>query len=287
MELYKGSSFEEYKKSLREKISTNTNNLNNLYILLERLKEVERPISDITTLLPDNIIYNISESSIPGNDDYYELLTVALSRGTTYTYNNRGKLHTSLTTNDTDIVRIVADRIESYVDYGDLLINEKAYSNFALGKAVVGELTKKSHGISRCIIKDCLMQFDSILTNYDVDPSVLFTRLSRWDSDTLEFTDEEMLDLPISVVEQAVVVEHNLGDKICQLVNNYLNAITQEQWTNNLKNDSQAVQLYLSFKPTNYQTLVDAVFETIKASIKEGKEAQPIPSLEKILKKWI
>ena len=66
-----------------------------------------------------------------------------------------------------------------------------------------------------------------------------------------------------------------------------MNSITQEQWKTNLKNDSQAVQLYLYFKPTNYQTLVDAVFEMIKASIQDGKGIQPIPSLEKILKKMV
>lgn len=284
LELHNVSSYEEYKKSLREKISANTNNLANLYIVLQRLKEIERPISNIGTLLPDSIINNLSESSTSGKDEYYEMLTIALSRGVNYSYNNRGKLHTSLTSQDSNIISIVADRIESYVDYGDLLINEKAYSNFALGKAVVAELTKKPHGVSRCVIKDCIMQFDSILTNFELTPAELFNRLSRWNSDELEFTDDEMLNLPISVVEQAVGAENKLGIKISQLINEYLNAIPQEQWISNLKNDSQAVLLYLSFKPTNYQTLVDAVFEVIKTDLQNGKGTMSIPSLEKILK---
>jgi len=285
MGLYKVSSFEEYKKSLREKVSANTNNLSNLYPVLERLKEIERPISNISTLLPDNIIFSLSENSTPGQDDYYEMLTIALSRGNAYGYNNRGKLHSPLTSNETDVVRIVADRIESYVNYGDLLINGNAYSNLALGKAVVTELTNKPHGVSRCVVKDCIMQFDAILTNYKLEPSILFNRLSQWNSDSLEFTNAEMLGLPHSVVEQAVANENDLGHKICHLIYEYLNAITQEQWRTNLKNDSQAVQLYLSFKPTNYQTLVDAVFEVIKSSIQDCKGVLPIPSLERILKK--
>lgn len=287
MELYKASSFEEYRNSLREKISANTNNLGNLYPVLARLKEIERPISNISAILPDNIIFSLSENSTPGQDGYYEMLTIALSRGTAYSYNNRGKLHTPLTSNDTDVVSIVANRIESYVDFGDLLINEKAYSNLTLGKAVVTELTKKSHGVSRCILKDCIMQFDAILKNYELEPSILFNRLSQWNCDSLEFTNDEMFSLPLSVVEQAVANENKLGSKICHLINEYLNAITQEQWKTNLKNDSHTVQLYLSFKPTNYQTLVDAVFEMIKVSIQDGKGIQPIPSLEKILKKMV
>lgn len=285
MEPDRANALENYKKSIREKISASTNNLSDLYSLLERLKEVERPIPDLTSLLPDNVIFNLSEGSTSGKDDYYEMLTIALSRGSNYGYNNRGKLHPALTSKDTDVVQKVADRIESYVNYGDLLINEKAYSNLPLGMAVVAELTNRSHGVSRCVIKDCIMQFDSILINYELDPSALFNRLSRWESDTLKFSEDEMLRLPLSVVEQAVATEDKLGTNICKIINEYLNVLTQEQWVTNLKSDSPAVQLYLTFKPANYQTLVDAVFEVVKSTIQGGKGAIPIPSLEKILKK--
>lgn len=287
LNLYNGEEFEAYKKSLRKKISANNGNLPNTFILLERLKEVERPISDLNNILSDNTIYNLSESVKSDDDSFIELLTIALSRGTSYSFYNRGKINSALQAKNEKHIKEVANRIEAYVNYGDLLGNKHDYSNFALGKAVISEITALAQNESICDIKKCLLEFDNSVKNFELNQNQLFNNLSRWECEGLSFSNDEMKTIPLSMIKQAIISEKRLGRKICKLINNYLNSITQEEWLSHLKNNSHTLQLYLSFKPTRYQALVDAVFEIVKNTIKDSKSNIPISSLEKILNKMV
>lgn len=279
--------FTQYKKSLREKIKGNSTDLQKLCIILSRLKEIERPINDLRDIFTDSDLYQLSESSNVNEEDFYELVAIALARGTSYNQHSRGKIHSSFISTEDRFVDAVAKRIEAYIDYGDLLLNKNNFSQYHLGKSIVNQITRKSYGVSRCYLKDCLMDFDNIIQSYELDPKILFKRLSNWKNGDLTFSHDDIEKISLELVKQSLDASSSLAAKISELIERNLDNINQEEWKTILKNDSHILKLYLSYKPTKNRALTDAVFAIIKDTLTESKSSIPIPSLNEVLDKMI
>ncbi|MCM1236834.1 MAG: hypothetical protein NC489_42705, partial [Ruminococcus flavefaciens] len=126
--------------SLKNLVDQNSADKQNMAILFERLKEIQRPIGK---KIPDNILYSLFQKSKPEENFYYDLICMRFARGTSLSSSNDSLFNSIFNSQDEETVMKISERLEYYITYGDILINLKTMAKHPLYKACAKKINRR------------------------------------------------------------------------------------------------------------------------------------------------
>lgn len=256
-----------YEKQIEQQFVANTSKLPLEAKLLCRLKEIvknNRPIK-ISDYINDNDIYNMLTALSKDDELYPDALAMAISR---YSYNNddiRSYLQNSVGTLTEVQTEKVASCIEYYMCYGDLLLQLGNFSAMPYVAAIARILTTKRFGVSRMLIKETLVDYDSICHNLKLESHILLERLDGWSKFISSVTLDDVPSLSIGLVkdmkksQELQISKHCLG-----LVEEYLESLDQEVWKHSLSSEDYNFNLLYVYHPKSLAFFIDAFKEIMR-----------------------
>ncbi len=260
--------FNKYKEHLVDLIQRNQSSKEYIKILYTRLKEIERPVAE--NILPDNIIYSLFTQLNNQDDFYYDLVCMRIVRFNDFNSPYSSYFNTALNSNDPNTVTKIAERIEYYTTYGDILIN-LLKMEFPLYKAVAQALTNNSYGQSKANIKELLIHYDYISEKLELPHDVLLSRLNGWESFAVKAIKESnILGIPIAFFKALNTenIKNELTDHCMNTLDEYLKSLTKEQWIEEIKTEGFAYQtIEYSTLPLQHNA-VEALEDVIKNFVK-------------------
>ena len=254
----------QYEAKLREWIKdSSVNETDVIKVLFARLKEVcKKPIL-IDTLLDDKRIYDSWNELTDTPDSFkYDLLAMRLIRKGSFNNNYRGAFSDVITAPDDKDIEGLARVIEYYIDYGDLVMESDSYSDYEMVTAVFDKLTKKSYGISRARILDCIQHFDQTVDDYGIDEDSLFKNLSGW---KINSKDIKAAELTSRTIQAASRVYNKLSQAIHEACDGYYNSLSQDEWKEHILKNDDTYRIWKLYHPKKYQ----ANFDALKAVMKD------------------
>lgn len=252
-----------YKEHLEELIDTNASDTNNLNILYTRLKEVDRPTSKI---LPDSDLYSIKSTLSKDNTFYYDLVCMRMSRFNNFHSSYTPYFAEDLNNIDEIFVEKVAEKIESYIHYGSLLLGLQGFDT-PLYIAVVKKITEKSFGQSSMNIEKILPSYENITSKLDIDPQILIKRLDAWSGYvTSKITKNNLNTIPILFFTDVIneKIDNGLAKHCLKTADEYLNIKTKDEWKEAIKDESYDFSLLKTLQPKISQNCFDALRELLK-----------------------
>nr|WP_294949046.1 P-loop NTPase fold protein [uncultured Mucilaginibacter sp.] len=231
-------------KHLIEQIEKNTisaDNLENIYNLYKAVNNsgllIKPKDSDLITLFR-----NIPE----GSDAYCELIAMRVSRGQQYVVNTLAAPYLNYTIEkNNDYIEKIAQSLEYYLNYGDLLLYFDKYNN-SLVRSLVQKLTHKAYQFSVLDIKEVLGNYTAITEHFDIHVETFFARLEPWASKVDEsITEDNINDIIHDDVfyRDAVQYYNSISKKLIGIFIKSLNSISIEEWETAFASES-----YLSTK---------------------------------------
>lgn len=197
-------------------------------IIFDRLKEIERPIAK---KLPDLQIYQFFANTKEMDDFYYDLVCMRISSLNNFPPSYQQPFNPILSRTDDDFVDKIAQRIEYYISYGDILLNV-CDIKYPLFNGVAKRLTEKSYGKSSLNLLAILQKYDGIISSLGIAPEVLINRLNSWDETKIE--EENVNAISYKFYEDTINIENKLTMHCRERCIEYLNKINVEQWENDL-----------------------------------------------------
>lgn len=262
----------KYKSKLIDTIKSNQSNKEYIKILYDRLKELELPIQK--DLLSDSNIYSLFSNWDNKNDFYYDLICMRIARFDDFNSSYSSYFNTVLNSNELNIVKKIAEKIEYYTTYGDILLH-LSKMNFSLYKAVAQELTKNSSDQARSNIKELLVHYDSISEKLELPHDVLLSCLNGWNSFAVEAINEANIsDIPIAFFKAVYNdnINNELTNHCMNTLDEYLKNLTKEQWIEEIKNKDFAYQtIQYSILPLQHNA-VEALEEVIKNFVRSKSD---------------
>ena len=242
--------------------------------LIERIKEIIPAPIAISIYWDDNKIYNMFVSATKDNDIYYEAIAMMISRWDKFSA-NRSSFNTILNSSDIKVAQKVAKVIESYTTYGEILEKFSSYSQNALLKLVVKELTIAWNGESKLDIESVLPKYETIIDNSDVTASELLSKLNGW-SKHLNKKDRSYIEsLPVQLFVDAQTIDNPLTRYCLQIAQDYLTDFSQEEWKSSFANEDYKFKLLKVYHPCQITNCFDAFKEGTR-SYANGTTAKPI-----------
>lgn len=262
---------------------SSVNDVETIKTLFDRLKEVhDKPIiSD--NLLDDARIYNSWNNVADTVDTFkYDLLVMRLLSKTSFMKQYRSVFNAIIQTPDEDDVEGLANAVEYYICYGDLLLQSDAYKIYPVMKATVKKLTEKSYGISRANVMQCLSQFDQIVEDYELVPATLFKRLDAWDN-FLNFKSTCVTALPSILFETSLTIDNNLSKALHNACDEYYGSLSQEQWKEHMLAKDDTYRIWSIYHPKKYQ----ANFDALKALLKDYASGMSLKPDKELIDEWL
>ena len=211
-------------------------------ILFDRLKEIERPIAK---KLPDTHIYQFFINTKETDDFYYDLVCMRISYMNKFHLNYQQSFNSVLSRTDDDFVEKIAQRIEYYINYGDILLNV-CDIKYPLFIEVAKRLTEKSYGKSSLSLLAILQKYDDIISSLEIDHKVLINRLNSCDVTKIEM--ENINAIPFKFFEDSISIENKLTKHCRERCIEYLNKINVEQWEKDLCHSTKNYRLLILLK---------------------------------------
>lgn len=240
----------KYKGHIKALIGDNTvqSNLEQLKIVIKRNKEIEKRIS---TEIPDANIYTHFISINTDNDLFYDLLAMRIAKFNTFNVSYVSYFVTHLNSNDGVTIEKIAERIEFYTSFGDLLLNLSAFTQFPLYRGIVKNLIlENSEGIKENI-SDLLKQFITIRELCEVSSRELINKLNVC-ADFLEIDNSNIEDaIPYELLKETKDEDLEIVRKYNDKVIDYLQSLTLEDWEKafeNLESYEVKTALLLDYK---------------------------------------
>lgn len=266
VKLTKDHKLESYKAKLEQwigdAISLNVDEVGGLYA---RLKEVAGKPIEFERFFNDNSLYRKwNEISNGDNLFKYDLLAMRIARRNGFNNTFRPAFQSSLGSVDEQDVKALSKVIEYYVSYGDLLLNSNYYKDFPLVLEVFKYLTTNSRGGSTANIRDCLVQFDEAVSDYEIDPKLLLDKLNGWER-FVAAKDIDVERLPSGLISVVQEDKQALSNKILAACDLHFNALSQEQWKEHILQRDDTYRIWKLYHPKKYQ----ANFDALKAVLKE------------------
>ena len=260
-----GYELPNYSKRIRQSISENSNDVSKVMYLIKRLHEIEEAPIDINTYLPDSELHTIiSNVSDTDSDFYNELLAMVISRFSNYEYTNNSYSYMKLISSmDDKRVIDIALKIQRYTTFGEILQQLKSYSYNDTLRLIAKELLLNGKN-RKLTILPVLKCYAGIIENSNIQPSEFWNCIDEWYEDRNSISVEHIPQLPIELYVDIQTVDSKLGSYLLDLVNQYMASISQEEWGCSLKNEDYNYELYISYHPEHYQSLVDAVKKDLK-----------------------
>lgn len=264
--------FKKYKSKLTNGIKNNYNNEEYIEILYTRLKELEYPVQN--DLLSDSNIYSLFSNWDNKNDFYYDLICMRIAQYDNFNSSYSSYFNSVLNSNDPNIIKKIAEKIEYYTTYGDILLHLPEM-DFPLYKAIAQELTKNSSDQTKANIKKLLIHYDSISEKLELPHDVVLSCLNGWRNFAVKTIDTANIsDIPITFFEAVYTekIKNELTDYCMNTLDEYLKSLTKEQWIEEIKNKGFAYQtIEYSILPLQHSA-VEALEDVIKNFIKSESD---------------
>lgn len=215
----------KYQENLESHIGMNPPEKDNITTIYTRLKEIQRPIN---RKLSDNQITTIFKQCTESKEIYYDLLCMRISMLNNFNPHLAVNYNTALSKTDNNFVEQVAQTIEFYVNYGDILLNYQFYRQWPLLKAIAVKLTQENNASSIADLKLILPKYEEIKNALEVDTSIIIKRLDTFEHRHL--TMQDVINIPISFFEDTIENEKGLAVYCRNLYWEHLKTISKEQW---------------------------------------------------------
>lgn len=287
--LIKEYSFASFTKKLEELIQANAPNNDKevMSILYNRYKEVskEKPLKE---KLDDSNVYTLFTNSTAEEEFYYDLLAMRIAKLETFHPSYTSSFDTILQSKEEDLVENISERLEYYLNYGNILLGLKTFGTHPLFKEVAKSLTIQSVGASRAAVEKLVSNFQEICELGEIEPKILLKRLNAWES----FFIKDITKDNIKKTASPFFFEHSINEdfSICThcidtVIENF-NALTEDDWKEAFKDlNSYEIEVSLII---NYKYSTNS-FEAIKDVLKEiAVGTLPVPDkavMEKLINK--
>ncbi|MFH6966610.1 P-loop NTPase fold protein [Flavobacterium sp. FlaQc-28] len=232
---------DKFIEELKDRIVADVHELQTVAILLQRLKQISSKPLPIE--LEDKDIHNLFTECQIKSDVYYDLIAMRLSKLNSFASTYDSVFNDVLDSNDDELVEQITSRIEYFINYDDFLIGSKNFTTSSLFKNVARKLITSNHEDSRLELHSLLMNFETICENIEIDSDIFLNHLDEFDFDHLE--PSFIKDYPLCLMETVVKNNSNLGLKLLNLANQYLNSLNQQEWS----------IVFSNFKEYNYNLL--------------------------------
>jgi hypothetical protein len=241
-------------------------------------------------LLDDVEIYTLWDSIKKAPDDYdfyYDLLAMRMAKGASFSTGYKSYFDDALSLTDDEIVESVAQRIEWYAEYGNLLLGLKDMHVYPLYVNVINKLTTGNNGSpygqQKLGLKSVLQNYSMIIKNGDFDPSYLINTLNRWRAfkeDSINADNIKNVIVDMSFFENATEVDNDLTEYIFEQANKYLDELSKEAWEEAFEDiNSYEVKISLLLDEYRYeQKAVNAIKSTL-TKIQKGEIEIPDKSV--------
>jgi hypothetical protein len=194
----------------------------------------EKPIAP----LADAQINTLFSQATPDTAEELELAAMRLARGSQFP-NYGGRTQTIVEETNESLAASIAERVEFYTNYGDLLLD---FINWrpALLKSVLRKLTLQSYGISRLAITKVLPHFKELCDTLEIPPQDFMGRLSGWwplarDSITAENVTSMVRDVElVSISSQS---SDKLSKHLIETLIEHLEALGEDEWITPLRDE--------------------------------------------------
>lgn len=250
-----------FEKKLLENLKSSGNNVDDVRVCIERLKEIRSYIDNADSIMADSAIYNILGSIDSKNPIFYDLICIGMSKCGSYQYRGYSPYSTMLSSpSDQDIISI-SNTIKWYINYGDLLVSYSSYDS-KLTNSVVRHLTNSYNAHSRASITNCLKNYTSIKAHYSLEAKALLTKLAGWST---HYKGEDVFSPEL--IKDCLNVKNDLSVAVLNALNSTLQSKSQEVWCDDLKNSHTLADYYVMYHPEINQNLFDAIKEQINSCV--------------------
>ena len=195
-----------------------------------------------------------------------------ITRITSYQGSNTNVLDGVIKQNDETIADKVANIIEYYINFGNLLGEIDNLSKYPLYNLVCKGLIKDSKGISSAHISSLLTIYEKIVTKLDVTPEDYISRVNGWKkylSD--EISIENISNIPIKFFEDTKTIDNETTKYCKKIAYDYLHSKNINEWKDSLINGKYEYKLALIIE-FDGENLFDA-FKTLL--IEYAEDTQP------------
>lgn len=245
-----------YLNHLHELFNQNKANKTNVFIIIERLKELERPI---TCKLDDQYITTFFSTTAIQDEIYIDLLCMRLSKLNTFQSNNMQIFTNACANIQDDFVLSVCERINSYISFSELLVNIEIMKTNPLYIAVCKSLITTKKGI-QANIGNLIKNYEKIKKYTNLEPAKILNCFEDWNKYIGDNIDKENItDIPIAYFDDAKII-NNDNYKYCKKIAiDYLSELLIEQWEDAIINKGNDVLLLISI-----QGKIENAFEALK-----------------------
>ncbi|PKQ62523.1 hypothetical protein BZG02_12430 [Labilibaculum filiforme] len=263
-----------YRGKIKEYIQSNSGTLEHFKILIKQYKEVSDKF-DVD--IPDSTIYTHFNTLTKNDDFYYDLLAMRIAKQNNFNSSYTSIFNTLLSSNDTDDVIKLTNKINFYINYSDYLIGLKLFSAYSLYKSVAKKLTENNNGNQKANILTLLKNFQFICDSAEISHKSLITKLDGWPHTRVNVENIKE-NVSIDLIDQTLEVNNTLIDHIRAILTEYLNSISEELWKDYFKSPSSyEVEMALML---NYKWNTNAI-NAFKFTLKEIAIGNiPIPNKE-------
>jgi len=243
--------FDKFEKHIKELIDKDKNYLDNTAIFYKRLKEVikNKPIKD--NPLTDSNIYSLFTSTDKKNPFYYDLVAMRIAKFGAFSNSYKTYFDDILGNEDSEVIKEVANVIEYYTTYGDLLLNVDIMGSYPLYMGIINKLMIEPVGTQSLNLASVLKKFDTITEKGNLPPKLLIENLNGWKflkDIHIKNNNINSVIPSIPFFNNALEVNNELSKYCIDTAKEYLDSIEFEKWKKYLEDTSiYEIQLSLLF----------------------------------------
>jgi uncharacterized membrane protein len=225
--IYKDYDLKTFTNFLIDNVPSNYADHENLLSILDLLKAIS--IDSLGVLLSDEQIYSIFTTVKADSELYFDILAMRLARGTKFSTSYIQYFTSQMSTEDEIIAEKIAERVEYYIDYEDLLINSIDSNNDSLLlKSVVRKVVENDYQTNTADIKKLLDVFDDICTINELDPQIFINDLAEWKIP--DFDRSLVVKYPNYYFEEAKKSETKLAKITTEKALEYFDKLNTKEW---------------------------------------------------------
>jgi len=291
--------FNNTRDKIENIISSNKLTENNFYQISTIYKSIseEKPLNKIVSM-PN--LYKLIEKVTEDNEGFEDLVALRIKYANQYNYTNcsvqhqqwKDKLSNILNSTDEDIVKEVAEQIEYYISYGDLLLLATKWKKTLL-KEVCKDLVYNRYGTKRMDIKESLKNFEKIKNTLEINIEDLLKSFDRWTKFAKEEINKDNIQEVITDYEfykYSTTISLDLTKHLNKVIKEFINNQEQETLINEWNDDDSYIwnSLYILMENEKIKTLPKNIFGAIKKILVQiSKSEINIPEDDSIWKFFI
>jgi KAP family P-loop domain len=286
-------SFETAKENIEALIAQNKLTKDNFNKIINIYKSIsnKKPLAKIINVIN---LHPLLQEVTKEIDGYYDLIAMRLQYANKY--NEQIAPHgwpdnttPVLALTDEETVKEIAKRIESYENYGNLLLLSTTWRQPLLS-VICKDLTFNNYGIQTMAVTKAITNFEEIKDAIDVSEQDLLKQLNSWSKDAKDEINIDNINEIIpnySFFEYSTSITYELTNHINKIAKGYIDSYDEEflieEW--GVADSYVFNTLYIFMKSNKINTLPRNVFNTLKDILKKISESEiEIPTDESI---WI